>query len=88
LHRSRIIATVPSQYTTIFIVCDTYKDDSIKGGERRAKLVALANATNYVPPGNTIMIRFPSGDIALFMAHDFGAAKVLIDNGKLGRLQM
>jgi hypothetical protein len=37
---SRIIATVPSQYTTIFIVCDTYKDNSIKGGERQARGVS------------------------------------------------
>ena len=164
---SGIIATVPSQYTTIFIVCDTYKDNSIKGGERQArgvseryvltspdlkvpydftsflrngenkemlfnliqkaieegrhdlsgktfffsnksqctkitrdeisvieylasdheeadtKLVVLAHVAN-VPPGDTLMIRSPSGDIdilVLFMAHDFGAAKVLIDNG-------
>ena len=34
---SQIIATVPSQYTTIYIVCDTYKDNSIKGGERQAR---------------------------------------------------
>ena len=30
---SRIISTVPSRYTAIFIVCDTYRDNSIKAGE-------------------------------------------------------
>ena len=34
---SQIIATVPSQYTTLYIVCDIYKDNSIKGGERQAR---------------------------------------------------
>ena len=164
---SRLMATVPSQYTSIFIVCDTYKNNSIKGGERQArgaseryvlaspdmkvpydfacflrngenkemlfnliqqsleegrkeladktvyfsnkshctkitqdevsiiegyasdheeadtKLVALALAAN-VPPGDTIMVRSPSGDIdilVLFVAQDFGAVKVFIDNG-------
>jgi hypothetical protein len=51
--------------------------------EADTKLVVLAHAAN-VPPGDTLMIRSPSGDIdilVLFMAHDFGAAKVLIDNG-------
>ena len=164
---SRIMATVPSQYTNIFIVCDSYQDNSIKGGERQArgesqryiltspdmkvphdfssflrngenkemlfnliqkaieegrnylmgktvffsnkfqctkisaynksvieelgsdheeadtKLVALARAAN-ISPGDAIMIRSPSGDIdilALFVAHDFGPVRVLIDNG-------
>lgn len=165
---SQIIATVPSQYTTIYIVCDTCKDNSIKGEERQArgsseryvltspdmnvpydfagflrneenkemlfnliqkaieemrghllsgktvffsnkfkctkitsdevsvaeylasdheeadtKLVALTYAVN-APPEDTIMVRSPSGDIdilALFVAHDFCAAKILIDNG-------
>ncbi len=34
---SQIMATVPSQYTTISIVCYTYKDKSIKGGECQAR---------------------------------------------------
>ena len=29
-------ALVPSQFTTIFTVCDTYKDNSIKIGKRQA----------------------------------------------------
>ena len=29
-----ILASIPARYTQIFIVCDTYKDNSIKGGER------------------------------------------------------
>ena len=33
----KIIATVPTQYTTVFIVCDTYRENSIKGGERQAR---------------------------------------------------
>ena len=37
---NRIMASIPSQYTTIFIVCDTYKDNSIKGGERQARGVS------------------------------------------------
>ena len=35
-----IMARIPSQYTTIFIVCDTYKDNSIKGGERQVRGVS------------------------------------------------
>ena len=37
---NRIMASIPSQYTTIFIACDTYKDNSIKGGERQARGVS------------------------------------------------
>ena len=33
----RLINSVPSQYRTIFIVCDTYIQNSIKGGERRLR---------------------------------------------------
>ena len=163
---SLIMSTVPAQYTSIFIVCDTYQEDSIKGGGRQArgvskryiltspdmkvpydftsflrngenkemlfnliqraieegrsdllgktvffsnksqctiitvddisviedlcsdheeadtKLVALASAAN-VSTGDAIMIRSPSGDIdilTLFVAHDFGGVRVLIDN--------
>ena len=31
---ARILATVPSRYTTVVIVCDTYREGSIKAGER------------------------------------------------------
>lgn len=31
----RLIYSVPSQYRIIFIVCDSYIQNSIKGGERR-----------------------------------------------------
>ncbi len=34
------MATIPSQYTTIFIVCDTYKENSIPGRERLARGVS------------------------------------------------
>ena len=34
---SRIMSTVPYQYTTIIIVCDTYHDNSIKGAERQTR---------------------------------------------------
>ena len=37
---SRIMSTVPAQYTSIFIVCDTYQENSIKGGERQARGVS------------------------------------------------
>ena len=37
---SRILAMVPSQYRRVFIACDTYKDASIKGGERQARGVS------------------------------------------------
>ena len=37
---SRIVAMVPSQYRHVFIACDTYKDASIKGGERQARGVS------------------------------------------------
>ena len=36
----RILATIPSQYTTIIIVCDTYKSNSIKGEERQVRGVS------------------------------------------------
>ena len=32
-----ILKTIPQQYSKIFIACDTYKDDSIKKGERVAR---------------------------------------------------
>eukprot|EP00795_Rhopilema_esculentum_P010166 gene10166-biopygen12783 len=31
---TNILASIPARYTQIVIVCDTYKDNSIKGGER------------------------------------------------------
>ena len=34
---AKIVASVPRQYTTIYIVCDTYSRKSIKGGERQAR---------------------------------------------------
>ena len=33
----RIVSSVPQQFQTIFIVCDTYLSNSIKGGERRLR---------------------------------------------------
>lgn len=58
---SRIMATVPSQYTTIFIVCDTYKDNSIKGGERQARGVSeryvLTSPDMKVPHDFTSFLR-------------------------------
>lgn len=32
-----IMVSIPSQYTTILIVCDTYKDNSFKGGKSQAR---------------------------------------------------
>eukprot|EP00794_Sanderia_malayensis_P020967 gene20967-biopygen15473 len=37
---SRVLAMVPSRYTHVYIVCDTYKDASIKGHEREARGVS------------------------------------------------
>ena len=37
---SWILAMVPSQYRRVFIACDTYKNASIKGGERQARGVS------------------------------------------------
>ena len=37
---SRIISPVPSRYATFFIVCDTYRDNSIKAGELQARGVS------------------------------------------------
>ena len=34
---ARILAMVPPQYKDIYIACDTYEDNSIKGGERAAR---------------------------------------------------
>ena len=33
----RILSSVPKQYDTVFIVCDTYLSSSIKGGEKRLR---------------------------------------------------
>ncbi len=33
----RILDTVPSQYKSVYMVCDTYEEDSIKGSERIAR---------------------------------------------------
>ncbi len=30
----RLLDTIPARYTTVIIVCDTYKENSIKGGEK------------------------------------------------------
>ncbi len=37
---SRVLAMVPSRYTHVYIVCDTYKDVSIKGHKREARGVS------------------------------------------------
>ena len=34
---ARILVMVPRQYRDIFIACDTYEENSIKGGERAAR---------------------------------------------------
>ena len=33
----RILSSIPKQYDTVFIVCDTYLSNSIKGGEKRLR---------------------------------------------------
>lgn len=164
---TKLLSTIPSRYRTIVIACDTYKKNSIKGGERTkrgvseryvltspdmkvpydlssflcngdnkemlfnilqraiveggsqlgdrivlfsnksqctkvaengvevlegwasdheeadTKLVALVKAAN-LSPNDAVMIRSPSGDIdilALFLSHDFGGTRILVDNG-------
>ena len=58
---SRIISTVPSRYTTIFIVCDRYRDNSIKAGERQARGVseryAITSPDMKVPHDFTSFLR-------------------------------
>ncbi len=164
---TKIFATVPARYTTIVIVCDTYRDNSIKGsnrvkrgvseryvltspdmkvpydfnsflrnGENKemlfdllqlaiiegrsqifSRIVIISNksqctkvtedhfevlenwASNHEEadtklvalvkdgdssPDDAVMIRSPSGDIdilALFLSHEFGGTKILVDNG-------
>ena len=34
---ARILVMVPRQYKDIYVVCDTYEENSIKGGERAAR---------------------------------------------------
>ena len=41
---SEILKTIPEEYSKKFIVCDTYKDDSIKGEER----ISLGNSERYL----------------------------------------
>ena len=51
--------------------------------EADTKLVALVRSSTP-QPGNTVMIRSPSGDIdivALFLGHEFPNVQILIDNG-------
>ena len=58
---SRMMATIPPQYSTIFIVCDTYKDNSIKGGAWKARGVSvryvLASLDMKVPHDFTSFLR-------------------------------
>ena len=35
--QARILQKVPCQYTKVFLACDTYKQNSIKAGEREAR---------------------------------------------------
>ena len=33
----KVVNSIPLQYKKIYLVCDTYKEDSIKTGERRSR---------------------------------------------------
>eukprot|EP00112_Aurelia_sp_Birch-Aquarium-sp1_P008791 Seg1979.1 transcript_id=Seg1979.1/GoldUCD/mRNA.D3Y31 product="hypothetical protein" protein_id=Seg1979.1/GoldUCD/D3Y31 len=43
---SKIMASIPKQYQTIYVVCDTYRINSIKGGERQARGVSARYVLN------------------------------------------
>ena len=57
----RLINSVPSQYRTNFIVCDTYIQNSIKGGERRlredGRLYVLKNTQMKLPSHMSSFLR-------------------------------
>ena len=40
------MASIPKQYHTIYVVCDTYRINSIKGGERQARGVSACYVLN------------------------------------------
>ena len=43
---TKIMTTIPKQYKIIYLLCDTYKKNSIKGGERQARGVGARYVLN------------------------------------------
>ena len=43
---SKIMASIPHQYKTVYVVCDTYRINSIKSGERQARGVSARYVLN------------------------------------------